>query len=30
VLRLLDQYSDLYAPLLEATTQRLAQLEDHD
>lgn len=27
--RLLDQYPDLYAPLLEATTQRLAELEDH-
>lgn len=27
--RLLDQYPDLYAPLLEATTQRLAELEGH-
>ena len=27
--RLLDQYPDLYAPLLEATTQRLAEFEDH-
>ncbi len=26
--RLLDQYPDLYAPLLEATTQRLAEFED--
>lgn len=27
--QLLDQYPDLYAPLLEATTQRLAELEGH-
>ncbi len=27
--RLLDRYPDLYAPLLEATTQRLAEIEDH-
>jgi CRP-like cAMP-binding protein len=27
--RLLDEYPDLYAPLLEAATQRLADLEDH-
>jgi CRP-like cAMP-binding protein len=27
--RLLEQYPDLYAPLLEATTRRLAELEDH-
>jgi len=26
--RLLDEYPDLYAPLLEATTRRLAELDD--
>jgi CRP-like cAMP-binding protein len=27
--RLLDEYPDLYAPLLEATGRRLAELEEH-
>jgi hypothetical protein len=26
--RLLDEYPDLYAPLLEATAQRLAEIEE--